>query len=195
MLAFNAKIEAARAGDAGKGFAVVASEVKQLSQVSDLAAVDIQKGITALDLGVKAMIHERIEVERVGFDLISSSMDEIKQNMTTVISHQRDALEKVHEQSKLIAQPLINLIGDIQFQDITRQQLEQVSKALSSLSEHTELLKDYLNGADHAAQFENLQAKIKEMFSTYVMEQQRNVHKAVVDGTQAERVAPIVELF
>lgn len=59
LLALNAAIEAARAGEAGRGFAVVADEVRKLAEKSALAAQEID-GITATLSSQSASVHRAI---------------------------------------------------------------------------------------------------------------------------------------
>ena len=130
LLALNAAIEAARAGQFGAGFAVVASEVKQLSQASDQTAHRIHHGLTSLRNSIRdnltVLVDQRIEGERLALTKIASAIANLTENMERLVAHQKDTLVKVHDESARIAEPVVRLIGSIQFQDITRQRLQHL---------------------------------------------------------------------
>ena len=66
LLALNAAIEAARAGEAGRGFAVVADEVRKLAETTNCSAREIAEMICAIQIGVRAMAEQMARsVERV----------------------------------------------------------------------------------------------------------------------------------
>ncbi|MGA5300478.1 methyl-accepting chemotaxis protein [Nucisporomicrobium flavum] len=65
LLALNATIEAARAGEAGKGFAVVASEVKDLAQETARATEDISRRVEAIQTDTTGAVTAIEEISRV----------------------------------------------------------------------------------------------------------------------------------
>ncbi|WP_246027614.1 MULTISPECIES: methyl-accepting chemotaxis protein [Lysinibacillus] len=61
LLALNAAIEAARAGEHGKGFAVVADEVRKLAEQSENAAKEVTGIVTSIQHEVKSIIEQNHE--------------------------------------------------------------------------------------------------------------------------------------
>ena len=70
LLALNASVEAARAGDAGKGFAVVADEVKNLSSRSNAAAGSIEEAVQDI---VSLIQKTTKSFEETGKDLVQGT--------------------------------------------------------------------------------------------------------------------------
>lgn len=83
LLALNAAIEAARAGEAGRGFAVVADEVRKLAEKTMLATKEVDEAIRAIQLASR----ENIE----GMDMASRAVD----NSTDYAQQSGDALQSI----------------------------------------------------------------------------------------------------
>ncbi len=151
MLALNATIEAARAGDAGRGFAVVASEVKDLSTQSERAAVEIGAGIDKLDQVVQASLNtivaDRIAKESSGFSDISEAVSELTDNLQKLLSHQRDTLTKVQYENERLAEPIMQMIGAIQSQDVLKRRLQGIVHCFEKISSSVESVTRALSGA------------------------------------------------
>jgi methyl-accepting chemotaxis protein len=83
LLALNATIEAARAGEAGKGFAVVASEVKELARESANAAEEIAGRIEAIQNDVDGAVDAIGEIST-----IVSSIDDYQTTIASAVEEQ-----------------------------------------------------------------------------------------------------------
>jgi methyl-accepting chemotaxis protein len=153
MLAFNASIEAARAGDAGRGFAVVASEIKDLSVQSDETAVRIGAGIDKLEQVVQASLNtivaQRIAKESSGFNDISAAVGELTDNLQKLFSHQRDTLKKVQYENERLADPIMRMIGAIQFQDVLKRRLQGIVHCFDKSTESIQVSVRDLASADN----------------------------------------------
>lgn len=103
LLALNAAIEAARAGEAGRGFAVVADEVRKLAEQSGNATVEIakiiseiqsdaQKAIHAMDNGTKAVEKGTELAQNVGnaFGKILSAIESVSSQIQEVAASVQD---------------------------------------------------------------------------------------------------------
>jgi len=98
LLALNAAIEAARAGEHGKGFAVVADEVRKLAESATVAT----KEIAGLIKEVQQTIGEAVTAMAQGTDEVEAGMrqaDESGQALKTILS----AVESVNQQVKEIS--------------------------------------------------------------------------------------------
>ena len=88
LLALNAAIEAARAGEHGRGFAVVADEVRKLAERTQKSLADINVSVNTLVQSISGIIQElETQSDKLNsFNLLIDSMNENTQNSLEVVS-------------------------------------------------------------------------------------------------------------
>ena len=99
MLALNASIEAAHAGDAGRGFAVVANEVKQLSAQTSAAAAEIIKSVTSMQANTTAALSG---VHEIG--TIVARIDSIQGIIASSVQRQSETTSEITRTATSLAQ-------------------------------------------------------------------------------------------
>ena len=138
LLALNAAIEAARAGEAGRGFAVVADEVRKLAEKTMASTNDVGNAIKAIqESTAKSMTGVDHAVERIGEanELASRSGQALEEIVATVeaTGDQVNAIATASEEQSAASEEINQSI--VQVNDMSRQTAEAMAEAAKAVSD------------------------------------------------------------
>jgi len=184
LLALNAAIEAARAGEAGRGFAVVADEVRTLSTRSGETGARITERIGQVNSTLFNTLEKTQKFTEQDAILIADAektiemvVQQYSNSGTTII----ESAGQLEEESKSVKVAIEEVIVSLQFQDRVSQILDQINNNMNELSPHVEqCITDISNGNNN--QGINQKQWLSEFKSTYTTVEQVNLH----DNSSAE---------
>lgn len=202
LLALNAAIEAARAGDAGRGFAVVADEVRQLSQQTEETVEQINLGIEQVITSIKEQFEEKLKTSKINeerdtLQSFSTQMNQLGISYQEMVQHDAEVIAHVYDSSQRLSSMFMDAMASVQFQDVTRQQIEHIASALVRIDEHCNLLADRLDAfEDPNFAIQPLAMHLEEIYNNYVMQSQRSRHQSATNAAnESQDDGPKVELF
>lgn len=138
LLALNAAIEAARAGEAGRGFAVVADEVRDLSGRTSHFSQEIRSSLGAMQITIDDTENAINKMAAQDMTFALTSKDDVEKAMVGIEDVNHRTGRVVSELSSIAEQVELSVgqaVMSLQFQDMVTQLLGHVLRRLDVLDE------------------------------------------------------------
>lgn len=188
LLALNAAIEAARAGEAGRGFAVVADEVRKLSTMSGESGKSMGELVVNINNAITATLNDAQESVKQDTEM----MDGARTSVQSVLDEFGMAVGKLTESSGILQREssgirteVEDVLVSLQFQDRVSQILAHIQGDITKLGI---LLKNYeasrAKGEQHVSI--DVMAWLDRLHATYTTAEQRTIHGGDKGGAAAE---------
>lgn len=126
LLALNAAIEAARAGEAGRGFAVVADEVRKLAEKTMQATAEVGGAVTSIQDGAR----QNVQATEIAVESVARS--------TSLARQSGDALERIVAESDATADRVRSIAAAAEQQSAASEEINQATLEVSRISGQTD---------------------------------------------------------
>ncbi|NOZ10920.1 MAG: chemotaxis protein [Gammaproteobacteria bacterium] len=178
LLALNAAIEAARAGEAGRGFAVVADEVRALSNLSGETGKRMTERVsqvrTAMSEAMR-LTEQSVEEDESSFAASEISIENVMTRLRQVVDGLTKSADLLQQSGEGIQLEIEDVLVALQFQDRTSQILVQVVRTQEELNSHLESYAS-IRAAGRPVEYSDTDSWIQSMQKSYTTDEQRNNH-------------------
>ena len=146
LLALNAAIEAARAGEAGRGFAVVADEVRKLAEKTMASTADVGGAIKAIQDSTEtnmSQVERAVEHIEGAADLITKSGETLQEivTMAQASADQVRAIATASEQQSASSAEISQSVNEVNaIADETSAAMDEAERAVSDLADQAQTL-------------------------------------------------------
>lgn len=195
LLALNAAIEAARAGEAGRGFAVVADEVRNLSRNSDKFSEEIRVVVSASKKNIN-LAHDMIEkMASKDMNVAITSKANIDTMMADIATMNDAIATKIAEVSGLTDQidaSVGSAVRGLQFEDMARQMVEFLDSNILHFQGMTDEVRIGLgifktgNGSAWVGELEQGVSRLNEMKQQWSVMEKKAVSQSSMDEGEIE---------
>ncbi|SNZ02680.1 methyl-accepting chemotaxis protein [Persephonella hydrogeniphila] len=155
LLALNAAIEAARAGEAGKGFAVVADEVRNLAEKSREYVENITDTIAELLNEINSIV-EKISTNAKTVNLLAEESASVEKDVESV----SEAMDKTVETSEDASESIKSIVEEIKVLITEIEKINEISSA------NTKSVEEIAKATEHLYAMTEKLSKILEEFKT-----------------------------
>jgi len=153
LLALNAAIEAARAGEQGRGFAVVADEVRKLAERTTLSTKEIAGMVSTIQNGTRSAVASM----QAGVAQVSNGVQ--------LANHAADSINRIRDGAERVTHVVNGISDSIREQSTAGNQIAQQLETIAQMSEESAVAVKHT--ADAARHLQSLSASLHQAVAQF----------------------------
>jgi len=199
LLALNAAIEAARAGEAGRGFAVVADEVRELSKRTAQFSDEIRTLIDSTQESIANLSTTVEDISSTDMSIADTSQERMQNMWSEMLTLNTDVVSQsatIQDISQKMQSHIVAGVISLQFEDLTIQLMDHVSKRMFGLESFIQQLAQFHIGNKQMSSPDEMTAQVTALQE--VVNSNRTIFE-VMDSSKAVTQGSVdtgdIELF
>jgi methyl-accepting chemotaxis protein len=194
ILAVNAAIQAAHAGEAGLGFKIVADEVRKLAVNSNNAAEMIESGLEkarhTIQDGLKFKFLDEIMLQMNGASQVMIYVQQLQDSQEDMQQYYKTLFAVINQNNTKLAHDISEVLGNIQYEDVVRQRVERIQEVMVM---RNDLLRQFAAQLTSDGSAEEIIMQLNNTLNDYLSRESH--HNNSLQAKDDEDALPKFELF